>query len=275
MRGRWAVTLLAVCFHGGLALQTVSGSVLEEEELWKQGQKELASGDAEQARERFEKLLGRYPENSELQLMLGLSALKARDVSAVETHLSRALELAPENSEALTLLGWFQLEVEGEPVKAVQTYERVVAIEPEVAEAHNNLGVALQRMGELDRAVASFSNAIELKPDYVEALSNRGWAGLNRNDTEAAERDFRSSLALDPDDQGALYGLARVLKMNRDYAGAQEALARLGSESPNFVYWLEWATVGAVRYYWVFLLFALGVFFYYRYKRKRGVISNG
>lgn len=272
MGRRWVAALLlaSLCLGQGL-----SRGALEDEELWQRGQRELAAGNATEARERFEELLERYAAESELHLVLGLSALKAQDISAAEAYLSKALELEPEDPEALTLMGWLQLEVKADPVKAVEAYERVVALKPQVAEAHNNLGVALQRLGDADRATASFSTAIALKPEYAEALSNRGWMLLHQDDPNAAERDFRSALELAPDDQGALYGLARVLKAKRDYAGAQETLARLGRESPNFVYWLEWATVGAVRYYWVFLLAALALFFYYRYKRKRGVTSNG
>lgn len=272
MRSRWIAALLLASLFTGHGL---SRGALEDEDLWQRGQKELAAGNVTEARERFEELLDRYPAEAELHLILGLSALKAQDVSSAEAYLTKALELEPDDPEALTLMGWLQLEVKANPAKAVEAYESVVAFKPEVAEAHNNLGVALQRMGDVDRAAASFSAAIALKPEYAEALSNRGWMLLHQDDPNAAERDFRSALALAPDDQGALYGLARVLKAKRDYAGAQEALARLGRESPNFVYWLEWATVGAVRYYWVFLLAALGLFFYYRYKRKMGVTSNG
>jgi len=246
-----------------------SKAALEDEELWQQGQSELAAGKLDQARGHFAKLLDKYPAESRLHLVLGLSALQTRDIRAAESHVSKAVELAPQDSEALTLQGWLELEVKGDPEKAIEAYERVVVLKPGIAEAHNNLGVALQRKGDLDRAVESFSRALELKTDYVQAHSNRGWALANQGNWEAAAKDFEKSLELDPKDQGALYGLARVRKSKRDYAGAQDALARLGHESPNFVYWLEWATIGAVRYYWVFLLVAIGLLLYFRYQRRR------
>lgn len=274
MSSRWTVALLVIGLYGFVGHGLAIGE-LEDEELWQRGQRELAAGSVAEARGHFETLLNKYPKESELYLLLGLSALKTQDSSAAESYLSHALALKPKDPDALTLMGWLQLEVKGDPAKAVEFYEKVVALKPDVAEAHNNLGVALQRMGDLERAAASFSTAVALDPNYVQALSNRGWAFVHQGDLVAAEKDFRSSLELAPDDQGALYGLARVLKSKRDYAGAQDALARLGRESPNFVYWLEWATVGAVRFYWVFLLCAIGLFFYYKYKRKMGVTSDG
>jgi hypothetical protein len=64
------------------------------------------------------------------------------------------------------------------------------------------------------------------------------------------------------------------LREIRDYAGAQKALSSLIAQSPNFVYWLEWGRVELIRYYWVLLLVAAGIFLHGRYRTlKRG--SNG
>lgn len=274
MPGRRTLAVLTFFFYC-LIGQGLPQAAIEHEELWQQGQKELAAGDVAKARGHLEKLLGQYPEESRLHLVLGLAALKTQDVQAAETYVAKAVELAPKDSEALTLMGWLELEVKDDPEKAIEAYQRVVELKPDIAEAHNNLGVARQRKGELDQAVESFSRALDLKGDYVQALSNRGWALVNQDQWDAAEKDFDKALELNPKDQGALYGLARVRKAKRDYSGAQDALARLGHESPNFVYWLEWASIGAVRYYWVLLTLALGLVFYFRYKRKTGVKSNG
>ena len=45
-------------------------------------------------------------------------------------------------------------------------------LEPDDAEAHNNLGNAFKDQGHLDEALACFRKAVELKPDYAEAASN-------------------------------------------------------------------------------------------------------
>ena len=52
---------------------------------------------------------------------------------------------------------------------------------PTDAEAHNNLGTALEATGKLDEAIAEYREAIRLKPDYAEAHYNLGltlqWKG--------------------------------------------------------------------------------------------------
>jgi Flp pilus assembly protein TadD len=47
-----------------------------------------------------------------------------------------------------------------------------VAINPELAGAHNGLGVAYARKGELDRAAEEWKKALALRPDFADARAN-------------------------------------------------------------------------------------------------------
>jgi len=49
-----------------------------------------------------------------------------------------------------------------------------LALNPEFAEAHNNLGTVQQELGKLNDATASFDEAIRLNPEFPEALNNLG-----------------------------------------------------------------------------------------------------
>ncbi len=267
---RFLVVLAAV-----LGVFGETPAALLDEDLWRAGRKDLAAGKARDASEKFDKLLERYPDEPQLRQVAALAALRRGDTEAALAHVKRAVSLAPDDAEALTLLGWLDLEVTGDVDTAVASYRKVTALKPEVPEVHNNLGVALKRKGDLESAIRSFSRAMELDPDFAKAASNRGWAHVEQGNWQAAGADFEKTLAVRPEDEGALYGLARVRKELRDYSGAQAALARLSRQSPNFVYWLEWATVGVVRYYWVFLLLALGLFFWFRYKARTRVTADG
>ena len=58
--------------------------------------------------------------------------------------------------------------------EAIGDYRRCLEIDPENAQACNNLGVEYTNNGEFDLAMESYSRAIEKKPDFVEAFNNRG-----------------------------------------------------------------------------------------------------
>lgn len=268
-------SLAVLVLVAALSIHGEARSALVDEESWREARRELVAGKLTDAWDKLQKLLERYPEEPDLLQVVGLAALKRGEREAALAHVRKAVALAPDDAEALTLLGWLDMEVAGDVETAIESYRRAAALKPDVPEVHNNLGVALKRKGDLEPAVRSFSRALELKPDFAQAASNRGWAYVDQGKWQEARTDFEKSLALQPDDEAALYGLARVRKELRDYSGAQEALTRLSGQSGNFVYWLEWAVVGLVRYYWVFLLLVLGMFFYFRYKARRRVKVDG
>ena len=83
----------------------------------------------------------------------------------------RALEIKPDYAEAHSNLG-NALQDLGQLDDAVASYRRALEIKPDYAEAHSNLGNALQDLGQLDDAVASYRRALEIKPDFAEAHSN-------------------------------------------------------------------------------------------------------
>ena len=61
---------------------------------------------------------------------------------------------------------------QGKLDEAVACCRRALELKPDFAEAHSNLGNALQDQGKLDEAVACYRRALELKPDFAEAHSN-------------------------------------------------------------------------------------------------------
>ena len=62
----------------------------------------------------------------------------------------------------------------GQLDEAIAGYREAIRLEPDYAEAHYNLGIALQDKGQLDEAIAAYREAIRLKPDSAEAHYNLG-----------------------------------------------------------------------------------------------------
>src|SRR5262245_32504418 len=48
--------------------------------------------------------------------------------------------------------------------EALFRFEKAASLDPDNAEAQNNLGVALEQQGDFDRARAAYEKALELKP---------------------------------------------------------------------------------------------------------------
>ena len=66
-----------------------------------------------------------------------------------------------------------------------------IRIKPDYAEAHINLGIALQAQGKPEEAIAAYRAAIRLKPDFAEAHNNLGLALTDQGKLEEAIAEFR------------------------------------------------------------------------------------
>ncbi len=58
--------------------------------------------------------------------------------------------------------------------EAATSYRQLIALQPDYAEAHVNLGIALEELGILEEAEANFRQALDLKPDLAVAHDNLG-----------------------------------------------------------------------------------------------------
>ena len=109
-----------------------------------------------------------------------------------EAGLRRALALKPDYAEAHNNLGG-ALSAQGNLDEAVACYRRALALKPDYAEAHNNLGGALSDLAKFDEALACYRRALRLKPDYAEAHWNQALLTLLTGDFERgwAEYEWR------------------------------------------------------------------------------------
>jgi tetratricopeptide (TPR) repeat protein len=274
MRRSWAAALLGiVCL--GVAAVLAADTALVRDSDWELGRKYLAEGKSEEARELLARVAEKYPGDPDVHLFLALAALRMRDPNAAAAEVDKTLGLDPNHIEARTLRGWIELEVKRDYAAAAADYAKVVALKPDLAEAHNNLGVAYKKAGELDKAAATFRRAIDLRPTYSEARSNLGWVYAEEKKWGEARDQFEQALKSNPNDEGALYGLAEAQREMRDYSAAEGTLRRLIARAPNFVYWLEWGQVKLVHYWWVLLVTAGLVYLNSRYQRSRRSIYGG
>ena len=74
----------------------------------------------------------------------------------------------------------------GETARARDAYEKALALQPDLAEASNDLGALLAQSGDVDGGIARFRAALASTPDYPDALNNLGYALLlTGHDAEA------------------------------------------------------------------------------------------
>ncbi|MCE2542567.1 MAG: tetratricopeptide repeat protein, partial [Acidobacteria bacterium] len=107
------------------------------------------------------------------------------------------------------------------PREAVAPLRRAMELQPDVAEAHNNLALALLQAGRAREALQPLRRAVELRPEYAEARYNLAHALSAADQPDAAAEEFRAALQLEPDWPAALRDLATLLATHAD-AGVRD-----------------------------------------------------
>jgi tetratricopeptide (TPR) repeat protein len=110
----------------------------------------------------------------------------------------------------LTQLGRTAYE-QGRLPEAVRYFQQLVALNPQSADGHNCLGIALQATNRLVEAIASFRRAIALNARLAEAHSNLGLALSAAGAFEEADFHCRAALQLEPSSADAFNNLGVVL----------------------------------------------------------------
>ena len=109
----------------------------------------------------------------------------------------------PDNAEALNFLGLINHQA-GEHVEAADWINRALAIEPENAAFHYNLGETLRAQDKIDEAIVSYYRAIGFDLTFANAYTNIGILCLNQNRLPEAVDVLRRAAAYLPTD-GAAY----------------------------------------------------------------------
>jgi hypothetical protein len=102
---------------------------------------------------------------------LGNTLQELGRLQEAEASYNKAIAIKPDLAEAHSNLG-ITLQELGRPEDAETSYKRAIAIKPDYEEAHYNLGVTLKGLGRLDDAETSFAQAIRLKPDHIKARND-------------------------------------------------------------------------------------------------------
>ena len=85
----------------------------------------------------------------------------------------------------------------GRYTEAVSAYRELLALRPDCAEVHNNLGMAQQELGDLEEALRSYRRAIALDPESAHPFNNLGTVLASRGDHAAAQQCFTRAVEIE------------------------------------------------------------------------------
>jgi tetratricopeptide (TPR) repeat protein len=136
--------------------------------------------------------------NYELHYHLGDTYRQQGELALAETHYQQAVAQPIQPRLKLgSLNNWGSLRLNvGDAANAKALFEQVVAIDPNFAVGHYNLGMALKQLGNLTAAIAHYQKAIALQPTYAEAYQNLAVAQLKLGQISDSLEAFHQAIAL-------------------------------------------------------------------------------
>lgn len=212
--------------------------------LLSQAKRHAKKGELSQAAELYRAVLARFPGNKHAQRGLAGLSVQAPAPPANMAPLEREMHalnalydqrrLQDVVEKATALLGKFPREIAlldilgaanaglGRHDEAVESFRRAIAINPNVAEAHFNHGLALKNRGDQAAAIESYRRAIEIRPSYPEAFYNLGISLKAMGDLSGAIDCYRQAIMINPCYVKALRNLGNLLKSVGNFTGALE-----------------------------------------------------
>ena len=181
----------------------------------------------DQALALFEKAVRKYPQNL-VALVDASRALGARfEITKAEAMLDRLSKLAAHNPQLMHLAGQSYRMI-FRPEKAIQCFERVVAMTKAIPDAQLELAVLYERRHRVAEAYALIEDCLRAEPDYLEAELFKARLLRRLKDTAGAEAIFRklaeSNEALPLVRAQAWIEIAQKLDREGDYDGAMASM---------------------------------------------------
>ena len=140
---------------------------------------------------------------------------------AVDSYLQATI-INPDFAEAYNNMG-VVLSENGDYGEAIDSYRKAYEIKPDFAEAYYGVGVARHENGDLDGAIGSYRRALEVAPEYAEASNNLAVVLGEKGDFIEALNSYRNAIKIKPNFAAAHYGLGIALQEIGDLDGALQS----------------------------------------------------
>jgi tetratricopeptide (TPR) repeat protein len=131
-------------------------------------------------------------------LQIGITHYRAGRLAEAESCYRRVLAIQPDHAGTHCNLGAV-LQDQGKLDEAIAAYRQAIRISPHYALPRANLGTVLRKQGQLDEAIAEFRQAVRVQPDFAEAHFHLGIVLGDRRKLDEATAAFREAVRIKPD----------------------------------------------------------------------------
>jgi serine/threonine protein kinase/Tfp pilus assembly protein PilF len=186
----------------------------------------------------YRRALIHHPRDFWLYFELGLASKSGAEQAGA---FRAALAVRPEAAVAHYNLGVVQ-QAERHPDEAIACYQKAIAVDPKYGAAHNNLGLLLEEQNKVAEAIACYRKAIEHEPDNAIANINLGSALQAQGKLPEAVSCYRKALKIDPNSAAGHNNLGTALRLQNELDEAVACFQKAIKIDPNHA--MAWCNLG-------------------------------
>jgi len=155
------------------------------------------------------------------------------NLQVAESFYKETLKRNPNHVDAHNNLGII-FQVLGEFQKARSCYEKAIQIQPEAYASYYNLGLVFKELGELQKAVDCHQKSIQIQPNHVDAYNNLGIVFKELGEHQKAISCFEKAIKIQPNFADAHYNLGISLKELGEHQKAISCFKKIIQINPNY-----------------------------------------
>ncbi len=166
--------------------------------------------------------------------ILAFSADKVeRDPEKAVGYYKALLALYPDDAVTHHNLGWLYMQ-RGRLPEAIAEEKEAIRLDRKLVLAYVNLGaIYLYRMGEMGPAAPVYREILQIDPENAWAHDALGWINLGRGELAAAQTEFERAVAANPKGTFSRYRLAHAHRLQGEYQQAIAALEPIRQLDPS------------------------------------------
>jgi predicted CXXCH cytochrome family protein len=186
----------------------------------------------------YREAVRRDPKSAAGLQKLGTALRRSAQYAEAAEVLKQAALLASDGAAPGGAVAWHELGLTyqslGRSGDAVAAIGKALELDPDLPEAHNNLGIIRFAGGEQANAESAFREAIRIRPDYADAHGNLAGLLSGAGRFAQARDEFEIALRLRPADAATRYNYAMMLGRTSHFDEAQRELEAALRADPGF-----------------------------------------
>lgn len=162
----------------------------------------------------------------------GIDKLKSGHAEEAESAFAIAVTLSPDNAEAHCNLG-VALDAQHKYVEAIVCYQKALSYKPDFINAMFNMGNTYMSLNKPEEARACYERVLGLNPDFLAAHLCLGEVGKILQDFVLARTEFELAASIDPCCADAFQGIGEICQAEELYQDALDAYGRALELNPE------------------------------------------